>query len=75
MMRLKVPNGIVNADQLRFYADCKLGAVSTMHYIVCVLVFESSCDVKIYLFSELKVLRNTDPRRVLLTSQHEQTYN
>lgn len=22
MMRLKVPNGIVNADQLRFYADC-----------------------------------------------------
>ena len=24
MMRLKVPNGIINADQLRFYADCKL---------------------------------------------------
>lgn len=22
MMRLKVPNGIVNADQMRFYADC-----------------------------------------------------
>jgi ferredoxin-nitrite reductase len=33
MMRLKVPNGIVNADQMRFYADCvepygdKLGVV------------------------------------------------
>ena len=22
MMRLRVPNGIVNADQMRFYADC-----------------------------------------------------
>lgn len=22
MMRLKVPNGIVNSDQMRFYADC-----------------------------------------------------
>lgn len=28
MLRLKVPNGIVNADQMRFYADCvqKYGA-------------------------------------------------
>lgn len=22
MMRLRIPNGIVNADQMRFYADC-----------------------------------------------------
>jgi ferredoxin-nitrite reductase len=44
MMRLRVPNGIVTADQLRFYADCKSGqsknAFRVLFRVPC-LIFSS----------------------------------
>jgi dissimilatory sulfite reductase (desulfoviridin) alpha/beta subunit len=51
MMRLRVPNGIVNADQMRFYADCvaKYGNengvidITTRANIVSIAELESSC--------------------------------